>query len=1193
MRVGKTTRWLRSATAVALAAAVAMGGAQTAIAQPTPLEASQLSESTAALRSLVNPVLQSYAPLTEGGTWKLGAASRLVIEVSDESVDNERLAEVVRLANAELVDKGIVNQELGMVYGLEGDVAAQDVFIRLAPVSEITDQSSSDEAYKIDITADGVIVTGASENAVLYALHTIEALAQTSEGGLPLGQIVDWPDLAERRLFVDCGRKYFSKDWFIRQIREMSYMKLNTMDLHFSENLGFRIECETDPAIVSDEHLTKAEVLEILDEARAYGIKVIPSIDSPGHVDQILRAHPEYGQVANDGTHLTSGLDITNPEAVAYMRSIYQEYIDLFKQGGTTTDISIGCDEYMEFDRAPFTTKYQSVLNDWAHENLGPEYCWTDTLATYINGLAEFCVEQGLQPRVFNDGLYYGLGTRNEQKVQTHSWIGVDFWSQMSWNRNIANLRALLNKGYGTIYNFNANFAYFVLRNNERGASFDFDNNDKSWFEEWTPGNFQDRQNQGVLADDDERIKGTAIAIWCDYPDVATEEEVMEGIASSLRAMATRSWNVDSNKDLTFDEFRALTDKLGHAAAWDKGSELPKVGDILAAGNVGKVTLHFVDESGAPVADDKVSYGEIGKAFELAAPQVYGYRLMGETDAARGTYAKEEASFTFVYELHTDRSELAAALAAAPLKDESIAETYTALDEALAAAQAVYADAKATQAEVDEALEALTQAAGSVVALDRYALYVEATYPLSGDDYASGVDAYRAAVEAGSKLLAQGAGASDEACAEALAAIRAAKAGLTKPVSDRPEVSATDDYYRFDGGYPYSNMLDGNLATKCWFNKDQAVGSEVVFTFPATVSLSGVQIVQPDTADIIGGADVQVASSASGAWETVGHIDSSQTTWDVTFPERTVKKVRLVLTVAKKNWYQISEVTFASTPLPEDTTLADAIRDAEDLGVAGKSAAAAQKLVAALIDAQKALTTGEGDAAQALAALQEARAAFEADDGTAVDKDELRSFVERADDLVADGYTAESWRAFEEAREAAHAVLGAEGQKQAAVNAALAALRDAYYGLVVDEQGAPEVDKSALTELVAAAEKLQEGDYTAESWKPFAAALSMARDVLDDEDATQEEVAQAAEGLTQAMDALRSASGETPDPDPEPDPEPAPKPGSGQKPSSGQKPDGGSDGRLPETGDASIAAVAVLGLAGASALGYGLRRKRS
>lgn len=70
---------------------------------------------------------------------------------------------------------------------------------------------------------------------------------------------------------------------------------------------------------------------EILAEAKKYGINVIPSFDSPGHVDQILKAHPEYGQVNTSGNHYKSGLDVTNPEAIAYIRSLYDEYMDLFE----------------------------------------------------------------------------------------------------------------------------------------------------------------------------------------------------------------------------------------------------------------------------------------------------------------------------------------------------------------------------------------------------------------------------------------------------------------------------------------------------------------------------------------------------------------------------------------------------------------------------------------------------------------------------------------------------------------------------------------------------------------------------------------------------------------------------------------------------------------------------------------------
>ena len=69
---------------------------------------------------------------------------------------------------------------------------------------------------------------------------------------------------------------------------------------------------------------------------------------------------------------------MTNPEAIAYMNSIYKEYIDLFKQGGTTTDISIGCDEYMEFEPSAVHLDRPVVLEKWADENLGLRVSWND-----------------------------------------------------------------------------------------------------------------------------------------------------------------------------------------------------------------------------------------------------------------------------------------------------------------------------------------------------------------------------------------------------------------------------------------------------------------------------------------------------------------------------------------------------------------------------------------------------------------------------------------------------------------------------------------------------------------------------------------------------------------------------------------------------------------------------------------------
>lgn len=79
--------------------------------------------------------------------------------------------------------------------------------------------------------------------------------------------------------------------------------------------------------------------------------------------------------------------------------------MDLFEG---CTDFHIGGDEYMEFDRPPFTTEYKSVLNSYAVEKYGQGYIWKDVIAGYINDLAEYVHDRGFTPRIWNDGVYYG-----------------------------------------------------------------------------------------------------------------------------------------------------------------------------------------------------------------------------------------------------------------------------------------------------------------------------------------------------------------------------------------------------------------------------------------------------------------------------------------------------------------------------------------------------------------------------------------------------------------------------------------------------------------------------------------------------------------------------------------------------------------------------------------------------------------
>ena len=1084
-------------------------------AAPSIVERAMTNEQ---LVATTTPILQSYTKDSSDKTWVMTKDSKFVIVANENNLKNDRLAEIVKLVNSEFMAKKIISENpQAMLYNQDG--TPTDITIDIKPVSEITDKTTSKEAYKITIDDTGIHLTGASETAVLYGLRTIEQITSVN-GALAYGEIVDYPNVAERRIHVDMARKYISKDWFIRQIREMSYFKMNAIQMHFSENLGFRIECETDPSIVSEEHLTKADVREILAEAKKYGVKVIPSFDSPGHVDQILRAHPEYGQVDKYGNHYKSGLDVTNPEAIKYIYSLYDEYMELFKG---CTDFHIGGDEYMEFDRAPFTTQYKSVLDNYARENIDPNATWKDVIAKYINDLAEHVHEKGFTPRIWNDGIYYGENSwgQNKQMIEMHKYIGIDFWSQMSWNGSIARLQTFLDKGHDTIYNVNASFFYYVLRpsmpnDGRKQHSFDNLNSDKLIFDEWTPGKFQ----ANTIADDNPAIKGASLAIWCDKADVCDEDTITEDIANEMRALASKAWNTKSNSIISHNQFKANYAKLGHVAAFDKGSTLPDSGSILPADSLGKVTIKYVDKDGKDIKSPVTRYGNIGDEYNFTAEKIYGYRLVSDKDSATGTYSKKGDTFTFTYEIYTDKTDLKDALDNALDENEYIGATLGEYKAALDEAQKLYDDKNAVQKDVDDVLVVLNSAKKKAIKRAYYPLWVEVENPMADNGYASGYAEYLEAVKNGKKVL-YGEEVTDEAVKEAYEALVTAREAIMKRDGNVPTVEASDNWYPYgwpQGVYNYDKMFDGDESSFTWFNDAQKVGKHITFTFANKVNMTGVTVIAPANAgdDVIKNADIMVSEDKEN-WTTVGNMkmDADHLKHTFTFDKQPVKYVKILIKEDAENWYKIAEMKFTYEQIAENTELKDLLKEAYDQDLTDKTADSVDTFLDALIEAQKAYAKEDLNNEEVMNTLRDAMKNLKV--APKVNKAELEETVTKAEAISEDTLNKavkKARDAFAKALEEAKAVVENKDASQEEVNEAAKKLEEAIKGLDVLKG-----DTTALDAKLAEIKKLDEKKYTADSWAALMAAVEEAKG-LDAENATQVEVDEVVAKLTKAVDAL-------------------------------------------------------------------------
>lgn len=137
---------------------------------------------------------------------------------------------------------------------------------------------------------------------------------------------------------------------------------------------------------------------------------------------------------------------------------------------------------------------------------------------------------------------------------------------------------------------------------------------------------------------------------------------------------------------------------------------------------------------------------------------------------------------------------------------------------------------------------------------------------------------------------------------------------------------------------------------------------------------------------------------------------------------------------------------------------------------------------------------------------------------TKVDKTALQAFVGGLDGLNKDIYTPESWGALQDAWDAAQALLDNNGliQSQEAIDKALADL--------VAAKAALEIDKTILQERVNDSKTLTSSHYTPESWQQLQDALKEAQIVLDNPQATEEQVAKALDDLNEAYAKLQKKS---------------------------------------------------------------------
>ena len=1120
---------------VGLAAIIALSGVASAAAPAF------------AAPNVIYPNVQSYTK--DSDTFTLPKKSRLLVVSNEKSLNNEVLLRDLKRASSQLADRSVLSEAPQIVFGTLENAADNDIIVKMGTNPDLTGKN---DAYAVDIK-NNITISAEDETGIYYGLTSVIQMLIEGDNVLTKGNIVDYSDVEDRSFHLDCARKFFTKDWIISLIKDLSWQKYNSIQLHFSENEGFRLQSDTLEAIdgfqyVNNQYLTKQDMLEIIQVANEYHIEVIPSLDSPGHLGAVLRYLPSDYSCASlfpsDGRRAQCFNIFTNDEARGFLIDLMTEFIDFFSEAGCKR-FNIGGDEFLE--------KFSNFSNE--------QYV---QIMEYFNEVSGIVKSKGMTPRAWNDGVMYG----NYTGYKLDPDIEICYWAAP---QNCASIEKFVQNG-NKVINFSDIYMYYVL------SSWWLQNacpEGDRIYREWNPGKFSTLQGgipQTYNKPYANFIKGGSYAIWCDVPGYMTQDSVANNIFYRTRATAYKMWNTSDSMPEYADVKKAF-DKIGRVPGYK--SVLPEPGQVLYEGQSVALTIEYKNEFGQTIEPTETLYGLKDNEYTIEPKELYGYKFEKASESLTGVY-KENKTITLTYKTFTDKAPLINEVNNALVIKDYIPETVKEYKEALDVAKDVKEDPSAGQKKVDETLATLRTAKEKAVKAKFYKLYVEANYPVSDAAYASGYQAYMNAVNNGKNTL-KDENLDVETAETAYNNIMNAKKALIKKAADKPTISATKGYYSW---YSYNNMIDGNRNSKCWFGANQTAGDEVLFTFPSKVKLSGVNVVQAAQGDILRDAEVQISVDKVN-WTTVGTLkDTDPLEKRFDFDAQEVKYVRIYINKGYGAWYQISEVEFVLEAIDEDTTLKDLIEKAKEEDLEGKTIASRDEFLEALIEAQKALVAEDIKNEAIINRLNKAIEGLV--DAPVVNTDALVKAVAKADDLTEDVVNKaikKNVEVFNKALADAKAVL-AKDASQEEVNEAAKALNDAIGGLNV-LRGNPETLNAAL-EAVA---KKDESKYTAESWAALMAVVEEVK-AIDLENATQKEIDKAVAKLNKAVDALEEKVVIEPEKPTVPE-KPSEKPT--EKPAT--KPEDKKDDTV-KTGDSTMI-LGMVALMAVSAIAYiSLKRKK-
>lgn len=679
-------------------------------------------------------------------------------------------------------------------------------------------------------------------------------------------------ELQYRIVHLDCGREYFTKDWIIALINEMADAGYNQLQLAFG-NGGFRFYLN-DMAIGSH---SSDEVKNALEAGNAH-YNTYGDSEDPNNKEWISYA-PKTNALTE--TEMKAIIDYAREKGIEIVPMLntpghMHAVLAAMSKLGITGDLQVsdkpGCLNLSNTEAVAFTKALvEKYVDYFAGQGCKffnfamDEYSSFDTsFFTYANYLIAYANTNGITPRVFNDALSRGKSNGFISGTQVCCWDSVQ-------NTN----------GYSVI-NTSHDF-YYVSTNeawnlntstvNGEGYTFVGDYAENSWITHAEKFN----NNKFLYKGTSSNISpvGSMFCIWCNTPGKNTETQIAQQIRMILRVIGARMQNSDiysASNELVEGGFKA-----------DGTINVPTNNKTVGNG------------SGNTTADNDT--------VRVTGPNLAALKCETTTVTIQGAAEGKIAAYDVTPSTADNNKYIGEAEVRIKIPEgwdktkvkAFIVEDGTAKD----------IDGTATE----DGWYVFTAPHFSVMGIYEKAATTEVGGTIEITKGSTGVITVPGDVTNSVGEIA------DKTVAEKVEVKPVQQTGETISYSATASTDAG-----VNGNYVVSNLIDGELNTKYYSGGSQKVGQHVQIDIGAAIQFDTVLVSTPsdsnmngNTSDYCTNANVMVSVDGEN-WTTLGQYTGSSNNKTQTYTNslEKVRYIRVQITTAKNNWWQLAEIQWGS-----------------------------------------------------------------------------------------------------------------------------------------------------------------------------------------------------------------------------------------------------------------------------------------